>query len=128
MDKILNPKHPVRCILTGPSKVGKIVFRTNLILITINEYNKIYIFHQVFLKIYTTKFIKCFSNYILIHIIPNCLNEVDIDIVIEEIVNTKDFEKSDTEIETYEIIKELRYPPEYENNSIMVLDDLNEKK
>ena len=43
MDKNLHPQHPVRCIITGPSNVGKSVFLTNLILNIINEYNKIYI-------------------------------------------------------------------------------------
>ena len=47
---------------------------------------------------------KCFSNYIPIHIIPNILNEEDIYVVIEKIVDNKDFQKSDTEIETYESI------------------------
>ena len=42
--------------------------------------------------------IKGFSNDIPIHIIPKNLNEEDIDMVIEEIVKNKDFEKSDTEI------------------------------
>ena len=74
------------------------------------------------------KLIKCFSNYIPIHIIPNILNEADIDIVIEEIVNNKDFEETDTAIETYESIEELKFPQEYENNSIIILDGLNEKK
>ena len=37
-----------------------------------------------------------------IHIHPNILNEKDIDIVTEEIVNNEDFQKSDTEIQTYE--------------------------
>ena len=32
----------------------------------------------------------------------------DIDIVFEEILNKKDFEKSDTEMETYESIEELK--------------------
>ena len=68
------------------------------------------------------------SNYIPIHIIPNILNEEDIDLVIEEIVNNKDFQKSDTEIETYESIEELKFPQEYENNSIIILDDLNQKE
>ena len=112
MDKILYPTHPVRCIITGPSECGKSVFLTNLILNIINEYDKIYIYspslHQ---KLYQ-KLIKRFSNYIPIHIIPNILNEEDIDIVIEEIVNNKGFEKSDTEIETYESIEELKYPQE----------------
>ena len=40
---------------------------------------------------------------------PNILKEEDIDVFIEEIVNNKDFEKSDTEIETYESIEELNF-------------------
>ena len=48
--------------------------------------------------------------------------------MIEEIVNNKDFEKSNTEIETFDNIEELRFPQEYENNSIIILDDLNEKE
>ena len=57
---------------------------------------------------------KCFSNYIPLHIIPNILYEKDIEIVIDELVNKEDFEKSDTEIETYESIEELKFPQEYE--------------
>ena len=66
-------------------------------------------------------------NKIHIHIIQNILNEKDIDIVIEEIVNNKDFEKSDNEIEIYESIEELKYPQENENNSNIILDDLSQK-
>ena len=69
-----------------------------------------------------------FSNYIPIHIIPNILNEEDIDLVIEEVINNKIFQKSDTEIETFDNIEELRYPQQYENNSIIILDDLNQKE
>ena len=65
-----------------------------------NENNKIYIYspspHQ---DLYQT-LKKCFTNYIPIHIIPIILNEEDIDLLIEEMVNTEDFEKSDTELET----------------------------
>ena len=50
------------------------------------------------------------------------------DIIIEEVVNNKDFEKSNTEIETYDDIEDLRFPQYYENNSIIILDDLNEKE
>ena len=60
------------------------------------------------------KLVKCFSNYIPIHIIPNILTEADIDTVIEEIVNNEDFEKSNTEIETFDNIEELGYPQDYE--------------
>ena len=41
MEKILYPKHPVRCFITGPSNVGKSVFLTIFILNIINEYDKI---------------------------------------------------------------------------------------
>ena len=56
------------------------------------------------------------------------MNAKDIDILIEEIVNNKDFEKSDTEIETYESMEELIFPQEYDDGGINILDDLNEKE
>ena len=113
MEKILYPNHPVRCIITGPNNVGISVFLTIFILNMINEYNKIYICSPSFHQDSYQKLFKCFSNYIPVHIIPNNLIEEDIDVVIEEIVNNKDFEKSDTEIETYESIEELKFPQEY---------------
>ena len=128
MDKFLYPTHPVRCIITGPSECGKSVFLTNIILNIINEYDKIYIYSPSLHQDLYQKLIRCFSNYVPINIIPNILNEEDIDIVIAEIINNKDFEKSNTEIETFDNIEELRYPQEYENNSIVILDDLNEKE
>ena len=128
MEKILYLNHPVRCIITGPSECGKSYFLTNLILNIINEYDKIYIYSPSLHQDLYQKLIKCFSNHIPIHIIPNILNEEDIDIVIEEIVKNKDFEKSDTEIETFDNIEELKFPQEYENNSIIILDDLNQKE
>ena len=74
------------------------------------------------------KLIKCFSNYIPVHIIPNSWNEEDIDVIIEDMVNNKDFEKSNTEIETYESIQELKIPQEYEDGGNNIPDDLNEKE
>ena len=126
--KYLYPNHPVRCIITGPSECGKSVFLTNLILNIINEYDKIYIYSLGLHQELYQKLIKCFNNYIPIHIIPNILNEEDIDVVIEDKVNNKDFQKSDTEIETYESIEELKFPQEYEYGGIIILDDLNEKE
>ena len=123
MEKILYPSHPVRCIITGPSNVGKSVFLTNLKLKKINEYDKIYIYSPSLHQDLYQKIIKCFSIYIPIHIIPIILNVEDIDIVIEEVINNKDFEKSNTEIETYESIEDLKFPQDYENNSIILLDD-----
>ena len=105
-----------------------VFFLTNLILNIINEYDKIYIYSPSLHQVLCQKLIKCFSNYIPIHIIPNILNEEDIDIVIDEIVNNKDFEKSDTAIETYESIEELKFPQEYNDGGIIILDDLNEKE
>ena len=109
-DKILYPNLPVRCIITGPSECVKSVFLTNLILNIINEYDKIYIYSPSLHPDLYQKLIKCFSKYIPIHIVPNILNDEDIDIVFEEIVSNKDFEKSNTEIETYESIEELKFP------------------
>ena len=128
MEKILYPNHPVRCIITGPSECGKSVFLTKLILNIINEYDKIYLYSPSLHQDSYQKLINCFTNYIPVHILPNILNEEDIDIVIEEIVNNKDFEKSDTQIETFDNIEDLKIPQEYENNSIIILDDLNEKE
>ena len=128
MEEILYPTHPVRCIITGPSECGKSVFPTNLVLNIINEYDKIYIYSPSLLQDLYQKLIKCFSNFIRIHIIPHILNEEDIDIVNEEIVNNKDFRKSDTEIETFDNIEELKFPQEHVNKSIIILDDLNQKR
>ena len=106
----------------------QISFLTNLILNIINDYDKIYIYSPNLHQDLYQKLFKCFSNYIPIQIIPNILNEENIDIVIQEIVNNKDFEKSVIEIETFDNIEELRFPQEYENSSIIILDDLNEKE
>ena len=71
MDKVLYPNHPVRCIRTGPSECGKSVLLTNLILNNINEYTEIYIYSPSLHQVFYQKLIKCLSNYIPIHIIPN---------------------------------------------------------
>ena len=128
MEKILYPDHPVRCIISGPSECAKSVFLTNLILNNINEYDKIYIYSPSLHHDLYQKLIKRFINYLPIHIIPNILNEEDIDVVIEKLVNNKDFEKSDTEIETYESIEELKFPQENDDGGIYILHDLNEKE
>ena len=128
MDKKLYPNHPCRVIITLPSESGKSYFLSNLVLNVINEYDKIYIYSPSLHQDLYQRLINCFSNYLPVHIIPNILNEEDLDILIEEIVNNKDFEKSDIEIETFDNIENLRYPQEYEDNSIIILDDLNEKE
>ena len=128
MEKCLYPSHPCRCIIAGPSNVGKTYFLTNLILNIINEYDKLFIYSPSLNQDLYQRLIKCFSNYIPNYIIPNILNEEDIDIIIEEIINDKDFQKSDIEIETFDNIEDLKFPQEYENNSIIILDDLNQKE
>ena len=127
METVLYPNHPVRCIITGPSECGKLVFLTNLILNVINENDKILIYSPSLHQDLYQKIIECFSNYIPVHRIPNILNEEDFDLVIEEININKDLEKSDTEIETYESIEELKYPQEYNDGDNIILD-LNEKE
>ena len=74
--------------------------------------NKIYIYSPSLLQDLYQKLNKCFNNFIPIHINPIILNEEDIDTVFEEIFNHKDFEKSDTQMETYESIEDLKYPQE----------------
>ena len=128
MEKFHYPNHPVRCIITAPSECGESVFLTKLILNISNEYDKIYIYSPSLHQDLHQKLIKCFGYYIPIYIIPKILNENDIDIVVEELVNNKDFEKSDTELETFDSTEEMKYPQEYENNSVIILDDLNEKE
>ena len=127
MEKNVYLNHPFRCIITGPSEWGKSVFLRNLILNFINEYDKINIYSPSIHHDLYQKLIKCFSKYIPFNRFPNFLNEEDIDVVIEEIGNNKDFERSDTEIETTESIEGIKYLQEYENNSNIILDDLNEK-
>ena len=128
MEKLLYPTHPVHSIITGPSNVGKPVLLTNFISNNINDCDKIYIYSPSLHQGLYQNLIKCFNNYIPIHIIPTILNEEVNDLVIEEIVINEDFEKSDTEIQTYESIEELKYPQEYDDGGIINLDDLNEKK
>ena len=61
------------------------------------------------------------------NIIPNTLEEEDVDLVIDEINKDYDFEKTDTEMETYDSIEEPKYPPQ-QDSGIIVLDNLKEKE
>ena len=110
-----------------PKLQRKSVFLRNLILNIYNDYDKIYIYSPSLHQDLYQKLIKCLTNFIPFNIIPKILNKEDINIVIDEIVNNKDFQKSETEIETYESIEDLKIPPEHDKNSIIILDDLNKK-
>ena len=84
--------------------MGKKLFLNKFIFYFINEYNKIYIYSYSLHQDLYQKLFKYFSIYIPIHIIPNFFNEEGFHTVIDELVNNKDFEKSDCEIGTYESI------------------------
>ena len=127
-EKLLYPIHPDRCIITGPGECDKSVFLTNLFLNIFNEYDKIYIYSSSLQQESYQKLIKCFGKYLPFHIISNIFNEGDFDIVIEEIVNRKDFEKSDIEKETFDKIEGLKFPQQYDDSGIITLDDLNERE
>ena len=87
MEKFLYPFHPVRCIITGPSECCKSYSLPNSILINFNDFEKIYIYSPSLPQHFYQNTIKCSSNYIPIQIIPNILNEEDIDTAVDEIVN-----------------------------------------
>ena len=101
---------------------------TTSILIIISEDDKTYIYSPSLHQDSYQKLFKCFTNFIAIHIFPNILNEDDLGIVADEIVIKEDFEKSDTEVETYESIEKLKFPQEYEDGGTIILDDLNGKE
>ena len=128
LENFLYPAHPVCCIITGPWDCRKSYSLTNLILNIFSEFDKTYIYlpslHQ---KLYQ-KFFRSFSKYIPIHILPKILNEEDIDIVIEELVDKRNFEKSPIEIATYESTEELKFLQEDDDGGNVKLDDINEKK
>ena len=108
MEKLFYATYPVKDIIAGPSDCGKSVFLTNLILNITNEYDKMYIYSPSLHQDLYQKLIKCFSNYIPVHIIPNIPIEEDIHLVIDEIGNNKDFKKSEAEIETFDNIEEFK--------------------
>ena len=128
MENFQYPQHRVHCIITAPGCCGKSGFLKNLILNIINDFNRIYIYSPSLHQDFYQKLNKNCSNYIPNNIMPNVLNEEDIDIVIEEIVNDVDFQKSNTEIETYESVEELNYQQDYDDGGIFILNDLNEKE
>ena len=110
MEKLLYPTHPHRCFIGGPGECGKSVLLTNLVFNISNKYDKIYFYSQSSHQDLYQKTIKCFSKNIPIHIIPKILNGKDIDLVIEEVFTDKDFQNSDSEIETNESNEELKLP------------------
>ena len=125
LDKTLYSTHRVRCIITGVFECGKRLFLTDLRLNIINEFEKIYIYSPSLIQGFYQKRFKRFINYMPIDIIRNILNEKYIDLVFAEIVNAEEFEKSVTEIETYQIIKKNKISKKHERRGIIILNDLN---
>ena len=62
MEKLLYPKHPVRCIKTRPSECGISVIRTNLILKFINEFEKTKVYSPSLHQDLYQKLNRCFNN------------------------------------------------------------------
>ena len=71
-----------------------------------------------------------FSSFIPRNTIQKTLDEEDLDLMIDEIVNGRYFEKSRTEIETYESKEEKIYPKEFDSEFpfAIIPDDLNENQ
>ena len=128
MDRFLYPQHPIRCAVTGPSQCGKSCFLSNLILISVNTFEKKYTYSPSLHQNLYQKLFTYFTEYIRVNIIPNILNEEYIVLVIDEIVNDKNFEKSDTGVEIFESIEELKYTQDYEDDGVITLDELNDEK
>ena len=131
MDKFLYPPHPHRVIITGPSGSGKTYFLANLILNISNDFSKLYIYSPSIYQELYQKLIKCLNAFLPLNVIQNLLNQNksidDLEAVIEEIIHDEDFESSEIEIETFDSIKELKDPEEFEPSSFIILDDLGEK-
>ena len=116
MENIRYPKHPIRCIFTGPSEWGKKVIQTKLVFKFFNDLQKIYIYSPSHHQDKYQKLIKCFCNYIPIQIIQIIFYEEPLVVVISEVVTDKNLDKSDIEKETFESLKEVTSPQE--NNFI----------
>ena len=128
MEKFLYPQHPVRCIITATSVCRNSVFLTISFLFIFNEFEKIYIYSPSLHQDLYQKLINCFSIVIPINIIPNFFNEEGIDVVNDETVNDKDFQKPDAEVETYESKLKLKFLQEYEDWVNIISDDLYAKE
>ena len=84
-------------LITGPTECGKSVFPTNITLHIFIDFGKIYIFPLSIHQDLYEKLVKCFSNYMPVNKISNNLNEDDLELVIDEIVNDKNFGNSKSE-------------------------------
>ena len=102
MQKFLYQTHRARVIITGPSEDGNSCFLTKLILNIINDFAKLYFYSLSLPQDLYHKSINCFCNNMPINTIQHILNEKDLEFFIKEIFKDEIFEKSETEIETFE--------------------------
>ena len=129
MNTFLHPSHPARCIITGPSDCCKSNCLKNSKISFVTKFEKIYTNSTSLNQDFQQKISKCFSNFIRLNAIPNFLNEQISDLVTDAIVNDKDFEKSETEKETFESKEKLKYPQEFDaDDPIFFSDDIHEKE
>ena len=90
----------MRRTITGPSECCEFYFLTKFLKNIFNEHDKINFYSPSLHQDSYQKLFKCSNNYTPTNIIPTFLNEEVIDFVIDEIVKDKDFEESETGIET----------------------------
>ena len=108
MDNLLHLQQPVRCNITGPPECGKSYVLMNSTLKLSTNSKETYIFSPILHQDLNQKIIKCFSNYIPVNIIPNYLNEADLDPINDEILIDKEFEKPEKKIEACESKEDLK--------------------
>ena len=94
----------------------------------INDFEKIYMYSPYLHQDLHQKLIKSFSNYRPVIILPNNLNEEDIDEVFHEIVKDKDCEKLNTDTENHESIEGLKYLHDYEEGGKIIPNGSNEEQ
>ena len=103
---------------------AKVFFQRISFELLITKFKNVYIYSPSLRQDLYQILNKCLISFIPNHINPNILNEANIDHVIDELVSYDEIKKSDTEIETYGSIEELKYPQEYENGGKNILDDI----
>ena len=97
---------------TGPGECGKSFSLTDLIWIFINEFQKIKIYSPFSHQELHQKVNNCIRNFVPINIIQNIWIKKGLDSLIDEMVSHVDFIMSQTEIETYKSIEEIKHPEE----------------
>ena len=74
--------------------------------------------------------IKRSINFLPKNKVQNVFNEANLGLTFQKKINNENFEKSETEKETYESIEELKYPKQKNSEYLIVIIsvDINEKE